>query len=228
MVDGDARPIGWADPERPGQVFPLGSTFSPETDSLRGALDSALTSPFGVAVAVTADTQRYAGVVSADAILDKVRDVRTSIAESISIREAETAHEFEPLAEADTEYSDVGEPDYAAETEAEAEQTEQVESAEVDPVEAYAPPLDEAARSEVEAKEVSLEGTQAAGESFPEAQSDQIADDTISIEQPESISEESEPGETAPGEDHPTADGHREGQEANGEAHYRRGSGVLQ
>ena len=28
---------------------------------------------------------------------------------------------FEPLAEADTEYSDVGQPDYAAETEAEAE-----------------------------------------------------------------------------------------------------------
>ena len=227
MVDGDARPIGWADPERPGQVLRLGSTFSPETDSLRGALDSALTSPFGVAVAVTADTQRYAGVVSADAILDKVRDVRTSIAESISIREAETAHEFEPLAEADTEYSDVGEPDYAAETEAEAEQTEQVESAEVDPVEAYAPPLDEAARSEVEAKEVSLEGGQSAGEPFPEAQSDQIADDTISIEQPESSSEELAAEQPAPRDNQPTDDGHRGGQEANGGAQYRRGSGVL-
>jgi osmoprotectant transport system ATP-binding protein len=227
MVDGDARPIGWADPERPGQVFPLGSTFSPETDSLRGALDSALTSPFGLAVAVTADTQRYAGVVSADAILDKIRDVRTSIAESISIREAETAHEYEPLAEADTEYSDVGEPDYAAETEAEAEQTEQVESAEVDPAEAYAPPLDEAARSEVEAKEVSLEGAQAAGEPFPEGQSDQIADDTISIEQPESSSEELAADQTPPGDNDPTDDGHRGGQEATGGAQYRRGSGVL-
>ncbi len=227
MVDGDARPIGWADPERPGQVLRLGSTFSPETDSLRGALDSALTSPFGLAVAVTADTQRYAGVVSSDAILDKVRDVRTSIAESISIREAETAHEYEPLAEADTEYSDVGEPDYAAETEAEAEQTEQVESAQVDPVEAYAPPLDEAARSEVEAKEVSLEGAQAAGEPFPEAQSDQIADDTISIEQPESSSEELAAEQPPPRDNQPTDDGHRGGQEANGGAQYRRGSGVL-
>jgi osmoprotectant transport system ATP-binding protein len=227
MVDGDARPIGWADPERPGQVLRLGSTFSPETDSLRGALDSALTSPFGLAVAVTADTQRYAGVVSADAILDKVRDVRTSIAESISIREAETAHEYEPLAEADTEYSDVGEPDYAVETEAEAEQTEQVESVEVDPVEAYAPPLDEAARSEVEAKEVSLEGAQAAGEPVPEAQSDQIADDTISIEQPEASSEEFAADQTPPGDNQPTDDGHRGGQEANGGAQYRRGSGVL-
>src|SRR6187397_70042 len=50
VVDGDARPVGWADSERPGQVFPLGSTFSPETDSLRVALDSALTSPHGLAV----------------------------------------------------------------------------------------------------------------------------------------------------------------------------------
>ena len=101
VVDGDARPVGWADLERPGQVFQLGATFSPETDSLRGALDSALTSPFGLAVAVTADTGRYAGVVSADAILDKVRDVRTSVAESISIREAEAAFEYEPAAESD-------------------------------------------------------------------------------------------------------------------------------
>ncbi|HEY6810183.1 MAG TPA: ATP-binding cassette domain-containing protein [Propionibacteriaceae bacterium] len=91
VVDGDARPVGWADPQRPGGVFPLGSTFSPETDSLRVALDSALTSPHGLAVAVTADTRRYAGVVSADTILAKVKDVRVSIAESIAIREAEAA-----------------------------------------------------------------------------------------------------------------------------------------
>jgi osmoprotectant transport system ATP-binding protein len=227
MVDGDARPIGWADPERPGQVLRLGSTFSPETDSLRGALDSALTSPFGLAVAVTADTQRYAGVVSADAILDKVRDVRTSIAESISIREAKTAQKYEPLAETDTEYSDLGEPDYAAETEGDAEQTEQVESAQVDPVEAYAPPLDEAAHSEVEAKEVSLEGAQAAGEPSPEAQFDQTADDTVNIEQPESSSEQSAADQPPPGANQPIDDGHRGGQDANGGAQYRRGSGVL-
>ena len=95
VVDGDARPVGWADPQRPGGVFPLGSTFSPETDSLRVALDSALTSPHGLAVAVTADTGRYAGVVSADTILTKVKDVRASIAESILIREAEAARASE-------------------------------------------------------------------------------------------------------------------------------------
>ena len=39
-----------------GSRLRLGSTFSPETDTLRTALDSALTSPYGLAVAVTADT----------------------------------------------------------------------------------------------------------------------------------------------------------------------------
>ena len=235
VVDGDARPVGWADSERPGQVFPLGATFSPETDSLRGALDSALTSPYGLAVAVTADTRRYAGVVSADAILDKVRDLRTSIVESISIREAETAYEYEPLAEADADYEELGEPDYAAESadesaqlESAQDETAQHESAQTEPTDAYAPPLDEAALSEVEAEDAGFRDSRPAVESSPGDVSKEHADDTISIEQPESISEESEPGETASGEDHPTADGHREGQEANGEAHYRRGSGILQ
>jgi osmoprotectant transport system ATP-binding protein len=265
VVDGDARPVGWADSERLGQVFPLGATFSPETDSLRGALDSALTSPYGLAVAVTADTRRYAGVVSADAILDKVRDLRTSIVESISIREAETAYEYEPLAEPDADYEELGEPDYAAESADESAQLEsaqdesaqlesaqdesaqdesaqfesaqfesaqdestELESAQTEPADAYAPPLDEAALSEVEAEDAGFRDSRPAVESSPGDVSKEHADDTISIEQPESISEESEPGETAPGEDHPTADGHREGQEANGEAHYRRGSGVLQ
>ena len=121
VVDGDARPVGWADPERAGRVFALGSTFNPETDTLRTALDSALTSPYGLAVAVTGETHRYAGVVNADGILDKVRDVRVSIAESISIREAEAAHAYEALAEPEDGYQPedgyepVGEPGEAYE-----------------------------------------------------------------------------------------------------------------
>jgi osmoprotectant transport system ATP-binding protein len=257
VVDGDARPVGWADVERPGQVFQLGATFSPETDSLRGALDSALTSPFGLAVAVTADTGRYAGVVSADAILDKVRDVRTSVAESISIRDAEAAFEYEPAAESDAEYDDIGETDYAAETSGESEQSgqateseqpEQAKSVQPEPAEAYAPPLDEAALSEAEtreveeaeeaeeAEEVSVEDAQAAAAQAPEAQPDQpaddtvrddtVSDDTINIEQAESSSDESA-ADQPPSEGHPTDDGHRESQEANGEARYRRGSGVA-
>jgi osmoprotectant transport system ATP-binding protein len=110
VVDGDARPVGWADRERPGQVLGLGATFSPETDSLRVALDSALTSPYGLAVAVTADTHRYAGVVSADAILDKVRDVRVSIAESISIRDLEAAEADADLDQSEPSYEEVTGP----------------------------------------------------------------------------------------------------------------------
>ena len=120
VVDGDARPVGWAVSERPGQVFPLGATFSPETDSLRAALDSALTSPYGLAVAVTADTHRYAGVVSADTILDTVKGLRVSIAESISIRDAEAAEEDLPLDESEPGYEPLGEPDsYESHDEAE-------------------------------------------------------------------------------------------------------------
>ncbi len=116
VVDGDARPVGWADPQRPGGVFPLGPTFSPETDSLRVALDSALTSPHGLAVAVTADTRRYAGVVSADTILAKVKDVRVSIAESIAIRGAEAARAHDVLAEPVDGTEPLGEPEQAYES----------------------------------------------------------------------------------------------------------------
>jgi osmoprotectant transport system ATP-binding protein len=113
VVDGDARPVGWADQERPGRIFGLGSTFSPETDTLRVALDSALTSPFGLAVAVTAEAGRYAGVVSADDILAKVRDVRVSIAESISVREVAAAEASQAIPEAAEGYEPLSEPEHA-------------------------------------------------------------------------------------------------------------------
>ncbi|HEY5820468.1 MAG TPA: ATP-binding cassette domain-containing protein, partial [Propionibacteriaceae bacterium] len=76
VVDADARPVGWVDQTHPGQVFPLGATFSPDHDSLRVALDSALTSPFGLAVGVDATTGRFAGVVSAKTILGEAADAR--------------------------------------------------------------------------------------------------------------------------------------------------------
>ena len=87
VVDGDARPVGWAHRDQPGQVVPLGSTFVPESDTLRTALDSALTSPYGMAVAVAAGTGRFAGVVNAQQILDQVAEARTPAAESISVGE---------------------------------------------------------------------------------------------------------------------------------------------
>ena len=95
VVDGDARPVGWSDPARSGSVLALGATFDPETDSLRTALDAALTSPVGLAVAVTGgSSRRYAGVVDADMILHQVTQARAQIAESIAVR----THDQQPAA----------------------------------------------------------------------------------------------------------------------------------
>jgi osmoprotectant transport system ATP-binding protein len=75
-------------------VVPVGSTFVPESDNLRTALDSALTSPYGLAVAVAPGTGRFAGVVSAGEILGQVADARAATAESIALRpEPETRPE---------------------------------------------------------------------------------------------------------------------------------------
>ena len=234
VVDGDARPVGWADPERPGRVFRLGATFSPETDSLRGALDSALTSPYGLAVAVTADTRRFAGVVSADTILAKVKDVRTSIAESISTRDAEAAREHEPQDEPqDAEYEPLGEPDYEHELTDEAgeaheapdEPTVEPERKGV-PTEVYAPPLDESeSMNGVAADETNTNDSKAASRETPHSEVDENGS-PLNMEHPESAIE-SAPDETLPIEDHQGADGQQEGREANGGARYRRGSGVV-
>ncbi|HWJ54037.1 MAG TPA: ATP-binding cassette domain-containing protein, partial [Propionibacteriaceae bacterium] len=89
VIDEDARPVGWANSDRPGQVFPLGSTFNPESDTLRAALDSALTSLYGLAVAVAPETGRFAGVATAEKILEQVAGARAAVAESISVRAAE-------------------------------------------------------------------------------------------------------------------------------------------
>ncbi|MGI8459038.1 MAG: ABC transporter ATP-binding protein [Propionibacteriaceae bacterium] len=86
VIDGDAKPLGWVDRERPGKILGLGSVFDPETDTLRAALDSALTSPVGLAVAVHHDTGRYAGVVGAADILSQVTESRAAVADSISGR----------------------------------------------------------------------------------------------------------------------------------------------
>ena len=117
VVDGDARPVGWLDRQRPGRVLGLGSTFIPESDTLRNALDSALTSPFGLAVAVAKDTSRFAGVVTARDILEQVKGARAAVAESISIRDAEAAGSEQPAVSADvTEKAEKAEKAETAET----------------------------------------------------------------------------------------------------------------
>jgi len=63
VIDGERRPVGWLAPTAPGsgapvereRLVPLGRTFRPDEDSLRVALDSAVLSPAGRAVAVDAD-----------------------------------------------------------------------------------------------------------------------------------------------------------------------------
>ncbi|SER05628.1 ABC transporter ATP-binding protein [Microlunatus flavus] len=93
VLDGDARPVGWVDESRAGLVHPIGATFVREEDTLRAALDSALTSPYAIAVAVEPETGRYAGVVTADEILDQVRDRRSGSPESITVQAAEAREE---------------------------------------------------------------------------------------------------------------------------------------
>ena len=82
VVDSDARPIGWAHRDQPGRMMPVGSMFVPESDNLRTALDAALTSPYGLAVAVAPSTGRFAGVVSAQEILAQVAGARAGLAKS--------------------------------------------------------------------------------------------------------------------------------------------------
>jgi osmoprotectant transport system ATP-binding protein len=78
VVDGDARPLGWVDPGRPGRTLPLGSSFDVEGGTLRSALDAVLTSPVGLAVGVFPGTGRYAGVATTEAILAGVHHRRPS------------------------------------------------------------------------------------------------------------------------------------------------------
>jgi len=100
VLDGEARPVGWIDTERPGLVHPMGATFVRETDTLRAALDSALTSPYALAVALDPETGRYAGVVPADAILAQVATQRTGSPESVTVRAAEAREQQSTEAEA--------------------------------------------------------------------------------------------------------------------------------
>jgi osmoprotectant transport system ATP-binding protein len=208
VVDEDARPVGWADPERPGQVFPLGSTFSPETDTLRTALDSALTSQYGLAVAVTADTRRFAGVVAADDILAKVKDVRVSIAESISIREAAAAQAYEPLPEVEGGYEPLGEPEQAHDSD-----------------DVY----DQMAESEPAAESEQVYDQMAEPMPARQADSNESRPEDSQNDAPASPDGVVEPADdTEPTiADHRIPDEQDESRAANGEARYRRGSSVF-
>ncbi|MFB7089249.1 ABC transporter ATP-binding protein [Streptomyces sp. NPDC056296] len=79
VTDGEGRPLGWAEPRdlTAGDIavealLPYGRPFVPGADSLRAALDCAVLSPTGWAVAVDADG-RVAGVVSQQTIGEAIR-----------------------------------------------------------------------------------------------------------------------------------------------------------
>jgi osmoprotectant transport system ATP-binding protein len=121
--------LGWADRERPGQTQMLGTTFQPETDTMRMALDSALNSPVGLAVAV-GGTGRFAGVVTASQILDQVRFLKASVADAISARaEADAARAEAESARREAERIRAEASEIAAAADAEAEEAARLEAA---------------------------------------------------------------------------------------------------
>jgi osmoprotectant transport system ATP-binding protein len=67
VVDADRRPLGWSAPGAGPNKVPGGSLFG-KGETLRRALDAALSSPSGLGVAVDADG-RVAGVITAEEVL---------------------------------------------------------------------------------------------------------------------------------------------------------------
>ncbi|MFD8259298.1 ABC transporter ATP-binding protein [Streptomyces griseoluteus] len=83
VTDADGRPLGWGEPGvltagaiDTGRLLSPGRPFRPGTDSLRTALDGAVLSPTGWAVAVDGEG-RAVGVVSQAAIGEAIRTAHT-------------------------------------------------------------------------------------------------------------------------------------------------------
>ncbi|MGA5438261.1 ATP-binding cassette domain-containing protein [Streptomyces coelicolor] len=80
VTDAAGRPLGWRERGRGGdRLLSYGRPFRPGTDSLRAALDCAVLSPTGWAVAVDADG-RVTGVVSQQTIGEAIRAAHTQAA----------------------------------------------------------------------------------------------------------------------------------------------------
>ncbi|CAN7457176.1 ATP-binding cassette domain-containing protein [Arthrobacter sp. LjRoot14] len=74
VLDAESRPLGWTNPGAGSVLIPGGSLFR-KGDTLRRALDAALSSPSGLGVAVDADG-RFAGVLKADEVLAVIESAR--------------------------------------------------------------------------------------------------------------------------------------------------------
>ncbi|AYN43541.1 ATP-binding cassette domain-containing protein [Streptomyces dangxiongensis] len=91
VTDADGRPLGWSEPERltagsvdRDRLLPYGRPFVPGTDSLRAALDGAVLSPTGWAVAVDGEGHAV-GVVSQQAIGEAIRAAHDRAAERAEV-----------------------------------------------------------------------------------------------------------------------------------------------
>ncbi len=89
VTDLDGKPLGWAEPREltagkiePARLLPHGRPFVSGTDSLRAALDCAVLSPTGWAVAVDGEG-RAAGVVSQQTIGEAIRGAHAKSARSV-------------------------------------------------------------------------------------------------------------------------------------------------
>ncbi|MFF8904569.1 ABC transporter ATP-binding protein [Streptomyces olivaceoviridis] len=87
VTDLDGRPLGWGEPDRltagaidRERLLDHGRPFVPGTDSLRTALDGAVLSPSGWAVAVDGEG-RAVGVVSQQVIGEAIRAAHSEVAE---------------------------------------------------------------------------------------------------------------------------------------------------
>ncbi|GAA2729422.1 ABC transporter ATP-binding protein [Streptomyces nogalater] len=87
VTDPDGRPLGWSEPGRltagavdRDRLLDYGRPFLPGTDSLRAALDGAVLSPTGWAVAVDGEG-RAVGVVSQQVIGEAIRAAHGRVAE---------------------------------------------------------------------------------------------------------------------------------------------------
>jgi osmoprotectant transport system ATP-binding protein len=84
VVGPDGRPLGWADGGRHGgraigadELVPGGSLYDTGSDSLRGALDAALSSPSGLGVAVDGAGAVVGSVTAAD-VLERLASARAA------------------------------------------------------------------------------------------------------------------------------------------------------
>lgn len=74
VLDADSRPMGWASPRDDAGLIPGGSLFR-RGDTLRRALDAALSSPSGLGVVVN-DDGTLAGVLKAEEVLALIEETR--------------------------------------------------------------------------------------------------------------------------------------------------------